>query len=88
MKKRLDVHISRLLAWIWENFPAGQMEVKYMSGDSNKGGDTLSRCGIDQPNVVIGQRDLAVCQKLEQVASLELKEGAQTTKCQIVVEVD
>lgn len=41
--KLLDTRISRLLAWIWYYFPTGQIEIRYLPGEHNKGDDSLSR---------------------------------------------
>lgn len=68
-RKLLDVRISRLIAWIREIFPVGQMEIRYMRGDTNKGVDILSRLRIDQPDAMAGQKNVVVNQELEQVAS-------------------
>lgn len=87
-KKFLDVCISWLLAWIGENFPVGQLEIKYLPGDCNQIGDTKSRWNTDQPNVVESQEDSTVKQEKRKVASLELEEDAQSISSKVAVEVD
>lgn len=41
-KKLLDVRVSRLLTWLWANFPAICFDVKFVPGEFNVEADTLS----------------------------------------------
>lgn len=45
-KKLLGVRISCLLACIWSNF-SGQMEIRYLPGEHNRGADVLSRWKVE-----------------------------------------
>lgn len=42
-KNLLDVRVNRLLAWVRENVPESQLQVKFVPGEFNSDTDPLSR---------------------------------------------
>lgn len=42
-KRMLDVRVSRMLAWVWSNFPAERLIVKFVPGEYNQKADLLLR---------------------------------------------
>lgn len=56
-KKVLELRVSRLLAWVWENFSKGRLDIKFVLGEYIKGADTLSKWGLRKFGGVIDGND-------------------------------
>lgn len=44
-KNLIDKRVSRLLAWLWINYPSSQMNVRFVLGLENGRADVMSRWG-------------------------------------------
>lgn len=49
--------MSGLLAWVWENFPAERLKVRFIPGVYNKEADVLSRWGTDWCDYKRGEKE-------------------------------